>query len=123
MSILPGWSAVMNDSVPLKFCLYVSIGTSLFGIGTLKRVAETMYFVSGVVNGDAWPPAEFGIWRISSVSNRVRSMRATRGVLFALMNSQRPSGTPFVCDSSGWWESSHGTKPYVVCNNGLVSSL
>ena len=56
---------------------------------------------SGVVNGDACPPAEFGIWRISSVSNRVRSMRAMRGVLLALMNSQRPSGTPSVCDSSG----------------------
>ena len=83
----------------------------VFGIGTLKRVAETMYFVFGVVNGDAWPPAAFGIWRISSVSKRVRSMRATRGVLLPLMKSQRPSGTPSVCDSSGWCVSSHGMKP------------
>ena len=34
-----------------------------------------------------------------------------RGVLLPLMKSQRPSGTPFVIDSSGWCESSHGTKP------------
>ena len=47
MSIFPGWSAVMNERVPRKFCLYDSIGTSVFGTGTLKRVAETMYFVSG----------------------------------------------------------------------------
>src|SRR6185503_2210044 len=104
----------MKVIVPLKFCLYVSIATSVFGIGTLNRVADTTYLEFGVVNGDAWPPAELGIWRISSVSKRVRSIRATRGVLFALMKSQRPSGTPLVCDSSGWCESSHGTKPYVV---------
>jgi hypothetical protein len=82
-----------------------------------------MYFVLGVVNGDAWPPAALGICRISSVSNRVRSMRATRGVLLALMNSQRPSGTPSVCDSSGWCESSHGIAPNVVCSISFDSSL
>src|SRR5207237_10270722 len=93
MSIFPGWSAVMNDSVPWKFCLYELIGTSLSApIGMLNRVAETMYLVFGVVNGDACPPAALGIWRISSVSKRVRSIRATRGVLLALMKSQRPSG-------------------------------
>src|SRR5512141_2162119 len=98
----------MNDSVPLKFCLKLAMGTSAFGIGTLNRVADTMYFVFGVVNGDACPPAAFGICNISVVSNVFRSMRATRGVLFPLMNSQRPSGTPFVCESSAWWVSSQG---------------
>ncbi len=77
------------------------MGTSAFGTGTLKRVAETTYFVLGVVNGEACEPATFGTSRISSVSNRVRSMRAMRGVLFPLMKIQRPSGTPSVCDSSG----------------------
>jgi hypothetical protein len=48
---------------------------------------------------------------ISSVSKRVRSIRAIRGVLLPLMKSQRPSGTPSVCDSSAWCVSSHGTKP------------
>ena len=96
----------------------------MFGIGTLKRVAETMYFVSGVVNGDAWPPAAFGIWRISSVSKRVRSMRAMRGVLLRV--DEQPAAVGHAvrsCDSSGWCESSHGTKPYVVWSIGFVSSL
>ena len=61
----------MNEIVPLKLSLYVSIATSLLFSGMLKRVAETTYLLSGVVNGDAWPPAAFGIWRISSVSNLV----------------------------------------------------
>src|SRR5215212_8329439 len=100
------------------------MGTSVLApIGTLKRVAETMYFVFGVVNGEAWPPAEFGISRISVVSKVERSMRATRGVLLPLMNSHRPSGTPFVCDSSGWCVSSHGTNPWLVSSIGFVSSL
>src|SRR3982751_2370781 len=104
----------MKDIVPRKLVAKLSIATSLFGIGTLKRVADTMYLELGVVNGDAWPPAAFGISRISSVSKRVRSMRATRGVLLPLMNNQRPSGMPFVCDSSAWCVSSHGMKPRVV---------
>src|SRR6266511_5024053 len=104
----------MNESVPLKFCLKLGIGTSAFGIGTLNRVAEIMYLVSGVVNGEACPPAAFGICRISVVSKVFRSMRATRGVLFPLMNNQRPSGTPLVCESSAWCVSSYGMKPYVV---------
>ena len=48
---------------------------------------------------------------ISSVSIVPSSIRAMRGVLLPLMKSQRPSGTPSVIDSSGWWASSHGTKP------------
>ena len=93
---------MMKDNVPLKFCLKLLIGTSVFGIGTLKRVAETMYLVSGVVKGEACPPAAFGICRISVVSKVFRSIRATRGVLFPLMKIQRPSGTPSVWDSSAW---------------------
>ena len=49
-------------------------------------------------------------------------MRATRGVLFPLMNTQRPSGTPSVCDSSGWCASSQGMKPWLVFSIGFVSS-
>ena len=114
----------MKVSVPLKLSLNVLMATSVRSpSGTLKRVALTTYLPSGVVNGDAWPPAEFGISRISSVSKRVRSMRATRGVLLALMNSQLPLISPSVCDSSGWCVSSHGMKPCVVISIGLVSSL
>jgi hypothetical protein len=40
-SILPGSSALMNEIVPLKFCLYSLMGTSACGIGTEKRVAPT----------------------------------------------------------------------------------
>jgi hypothetical protein len=65
----------------------------------------------GVVKGEAWLPAAFGISMISAVSIVVRSIRAIRGVLLPLMNSQRPSGTPSVMDSSGWWASSQGMNP------------
>jgi hypothetical protein len=91
----------MNDSMPLKLPRYSEIGMSRCGTGTLNRVVATMYSEFGVMNGEPWFPAEFGISRISSVSNVARSIRATRGVLFPLMNSHRPSGTPSVCDSSG----------------------
>ncbi len=48
---------------------------------------------------------------ISSVSNRVRSSRAIRGVLLPLMKSQRPSALPSVIESWGWWVSSQGMNP------------
>ena len=31
-------------------------------MGTLKRVADTAYSVFMVINGEAWPPPEFGIY-------------------------------------------------------------
>jgi len=100
------------------------MATSVFApIGTLNRVAETMYLVSGVPKGDACPPAAFGSSRISFVSNSARSMRATRGVLLALMKAQRPSISPFVWESSMWCESSHGIAPWLVSSIGSVSSL
>jgi len=37
-------------------------------MGTLKRVEATRYFESGVMNGEPWFPAAFGIWMISDVS-------------------------------------------------------
>src|SRR5690606_35358805 len=113
----------MNDKTPLKFSLYESIATSACGTGTLKRDAETTYSLFSVRNGDAWLPDEFGISMISLVSNVVRSIRAIRGVLFALMNNHRPSVSPFVCESCGWCESSQGIDPYDVINIGFVSSL
>jgi hypothetical protein len=76
-----------------------------------------------VVNGEAWPPAAFGSSMISSVSNLVRSMRAMRGVLLALMNRYFPFGEPAVCESSGWCVSSQGMNPYDVMSIPLVSSL
>src|SRR5262245_27056295 len=107
----PAGSTFTNDSRPEKFSLAVVIGTSACGEGTLNRVAPTTYSEFAVTNGDAWLPAEFGLARISAVSMVVRSRRAMRGVLFALMNNHRPSGTPSVCDTFGWCASSHGTKP------------
>ena len=64
------------------------------------QVKFPMFEKSGVAKGDACPPAALGICRISTVSNRFKSMRAIRGVLFALMNSHRPSCTPSVSDIS-----------------------
>src|SRR4026209_2193087 len=87
-------STLMKVSVPENRPLYSLMGTSACGIGTLKRVPATVYSVFWVTNGDEWLPAEFGISMISSVSNDLRLIRATRGVLFALTNTQRPSDTP-----------------------------
>ena len=55
-----------------------------------------MYSPFSVVNGDPWLPPEFGISIISAVVKVVRSILATRGVLFALINNHLPSGTPLV---------------------------
>src|SRR5690606_25335150 len=59
---------------------------------------------------------------ISTVLNVDRSIRAIRGVLCPLINSQRPSSSPLVLESSVWWASSHGTKPCDVFSIGFVSS-
>src|SRR5690606_8629574 len=98
----------MNEIVPLNAALYSAIEMSRCGIGTLNRVEATTYSEFGVMNGDAWLPADCGISMISSVSKVSSEIRAMRGVLFALMNSHRPSGTPFCLESCGWCASSHG---------------
>src|SRR5689334_10251860 len=99
--IAPDGATFTNDRRPAKLSFAVAIDTSFCGVGTLKRVAPTTYSLLGVTNGDAWLPAEFGISMISAVVIVVRSRRAMRGVLLPLMKSQRPSGEPSVCESSG----------------------
>ena len=95
----------------------------MFGIGTLKRVADTMYLrVRRRERRRVAAGRVRDLEDLVGLEARQVDARDARRVV-ALMNSQRPSGTPSVCDSSGWWESSHGTKPYVVCSIGLVSSL
>jgi len=74
-------------------------------------VDEITNSLFSVTNGEPWFPAAFGISMISSVSMRVRSMRAIRGVLLPLTKSQRPSSSPAVCESVVWCTSSHGMKP------------
>ena len=69
-------------------------------MGTENRVEAITYSLFDVMNGDPWLPPEFGICRISDASNVFRSTRATRGVLFALTKIQRPSSSPFVCESA-----------------------
>ena len=90
-----------NQGLELARTLAAALGGGTRVAELLKRVADTMYLVSCVGYGAACPPLAFGISRISSVSNLVRSMRARRGVLLPLMNSQRPSATPLVCDNFG----------------------
>ena len=113
----------MKDRAPLKFPLYSAIGMSRCGKGTLNLVPATTYSVFSVTKAELWFPAEFGTSMISVVSKVVRSIRAILGVLFPLMNTQRPSSSPAVCETSGWWESSQGMKPCEVFSMGLVSSL
>ncbi len=91
-------------------------------MGTLKRVPLITYSLLGVVNGELWLPAQFGISMMLFVRKVPRSTRAIRGVLFPLMKHHLPSGTPSVMESSGWWLSSHGMNPWVVISMGLVSS-
>ena len=78
------------------------MGTSPLSLsmGTLKRVPATTYSVFSVIKGEEWFPALLGISIISEVRKVLRSIRAIRGVLFALANNQRPSVSPFVCDKS-----------------------
>src|SRR5688572_12144073 len=113
----------MNEIAPLNLFAYSVIETSSCGIGTEKRVPATAYSVPAVTYGDEWLPPELGTCTISTVDIVARSMRAIRGVLFALMNNQRPSCSLSVTDSDGWCESSHGTAPHVVCNIAFVSAL
>src|SRR5690554_1397220 len=75
------------------------------------------------MNDELWLPALFGISIISSVLKVSNPIRAIRGVLLPLINTHRPSNTPVVCEISGWWASSQGTKPKDVSNMGFVSSV
>ncbi len=50
--IAPSSATLIKVNVPLKFSLYESIGTSLFGIGILNLVEATMYSLFSVINGE-----------------------------------------------------------------------
>ena len=75
----------MKAICPLKNFLHSAIGTSRWGLGTANRVEATTYSLFSVMHGEPWLPAALGISLISSVFIRVRSMRAMRGVLSALL--------------------------------------
>ena len=96
-------STPIKLTVPLKFCLYVLIGTSrLSPIGTLKRVPATTYSEFSVINGEEWFPALLGISIISAVRKVLRSTRAIRGVLLPFAKAQRPSCVPYVIERAIW---------------------
>ena len=67
---------------------------------TTPNVVVVPFFISDGLHSYEDIPALLGISIISAVRKVLRSMRATRGVLLALANSQRPSISPFVWDRS-----------------------
>jgi hypothetical protein len=75
------------------------------------------------MNGEEWLPPEFGISMISDRFERRQVDAGDARRIVAVDEHQRPSVSPLVCDSSGWWASSQGMKPWEVSSIGLVSSL
>src|SRR5512134_3977097 len=108
-------SILIAAMTPLYSLAYLSmLETVPFGTGTEKREAMMAYSVFGVTNDEAWLPETFGIGpKICFVLKSRRSTRAMRPFI-SLTKSQRPSYSPAVSESAGWWTSPHVKEPSIA---------